>query len=644
MAITKSSAAFDKIPSATNGCGQSVGNLDLTIDQIGNTRPTYDSCDVGALELQPTSAPTPPPAPPPPTLTITKAGTGSGDVTGDPVPITNWSGNTGTVTFVWFNTVETLTATAADGSFFAGYSGDCTGTVAGCTLVMTKKMNVTATFNRMYSLTVSTTGTGSGNVTVSPGELTWSGNTGTAKYTDATTVVTLTAVPSDGSVFTGWTGDCSGTNTTCTVTTSKNINATATFTLRPKLLTVTKTDTGGGTVTVSPGNLPWSSGATTVEYPDGTVVTLRAGAFNGSVFGGWSGDCSGMSNTCTVTMSKDMNVYADFGLSRTLTINITGNGTATASKGILFWNFNTGVAYYADGIEETLTAAVIPESGSIFRGWTGCDTTDGGKCTIKMTASKTVTVTFSRGNDDFDADGKSDVFLQDSSTGDTAIWLINGMSVSSKGYPAKGVSDVWRFLAKGDFDGDGKTDALWQHTNGDVVIWFMNATKITKHAYVTRKLPTEWLFNGIGDLNGDGKTDILWQNTNGDVVVWFMAGLSVKSKSDIEKAVSANWQIKAVADFNGDGKADILWQDSSTNNVVVWLIDGATVTSKGVVSAALPGNWMFKDSGDYNGDGKDDILWQDSSTGDVAVWFMDGTSIAGKGDIEKALPANWMIK
>ncbi|WP_052567165.1 InlB B-repeat-containing protein [Candidatus Magnetobacterium casense] len=645
----------------------------------------------------PTSTPTPTPPPDPGTyytVTITKTGTGSGNVTGAPVPIT-WSDNTGVVSRPEYS-VETLTAAASAGSVFAGWSGDCSGTLVGCTMSMTKNYNVTATFNLpSKTLTVSRLGTGNGNVTVSPGVLTWVGNSTTAEYQDST-VVTLTATAPDDSTFTGWGGDCNGTETTCTVKMTTNLSITATFTLKPRTLTVTKTGTGGGTVTVSPGNLPWSGGATTseVEYPDGTEVTLTAGAFNGSVFGGWSGDCQGTNATCKVTMSKDVNVSADFGLTRKLTINITGKGMVTASKGIIHWNFNTGVAYYADGTEETLTAKVTPDSGSTFKEWTGCDATDGARCIVKMTDSKTVTANFSQGvKNDFDADGKSDVFLQDSSTGDTAIWLINGMSVSSKGYPAKGVSGVWRFLAKGDFDGDGKTDALWQHTNGDVVAWLMNATKIAKQAYVTRKLPAEWLFKGIGDFNGDdkadilwqhtngdvsiwlmngagistkdyvekgvppgwqikgvgdfdgdGKNDILWQHTNGDVAVWFMAGLSVKSKSDIKKAVSSNWQIKGVGDFNGDGKTDIIWQDSSTGDVVVWLIDGATVTSKGVVSAALPGNWKLKDTGDYDGDGKDDILWQDSSTGDVAVWFMDGTSIAGKRAIEKALPGNWMIK
>ncbi|KJU82333.1 repeat protein [Candidatus Magnetobacterium bavaricum] len=697
MAITNSSAAYDKIPNATNGCGQSVGNVDLTIDQIDKTRPTYDACDVGALELQP--APTPTPTPPPPsdpgtyyTVTVTRAGTGSGSVTGAPMPIT-WSGNTGVVSRPEFS-IETLTATASAGSVFAGWSGDCSGIVA-CTMAMTKNYNVTATFNLpSRTLTVSRLGTGSGNVAASSGVLTWVSNSATAEYQDST-VVTLTAIAPDDSTFTGWGGDCKGTETTCTVKMTSNLSVTATFTLKPRTLTVTKT--GSGNVTVSTGSLTWTDNKGTAEYPDGTKVTLTATAPDGSTFGGWSGDCTGINPVCTVTMSRAVNVTAKFGVIRKLDISITGKGMVTASKGIIYWNFNTGVAYYADGTEDTLTATAIPDSGSTLKEWTGCDATDGARCIVKMTDSKTVTAIFSKGiRNDFDGNDKSDVFLQDSSNGDTAIWLINGMSVSSKGYPAKGVSDVWRFLAKVDFDGDGKTDVLWQHANGDVGIWFMNATNIAKHAYVTKQLPAEWQLKGVGDFNGDGKTDILWQHTNGDVsiwlmngagisindyvekgvplgwqikgvgdfdgdnkadilwqdangdvAVWFMDALTVKGKKYLEKALSSNWQIKGVGDFNGDGKADIMLQDGSSSitfDVAVWLMDGATITAKGVAYKTVAGSWQFKDSGDYDGDDKADMLWQDSSTGDVAVWFMNGTGITGKGDIEKALPANWLIK
>ncbi|MBF0346020.1 MAG: hypothetical protein HQL06_17565 [Nitrospirae bacterium] len=36
------------------------------------------------------------------------------------------------------------------------------------------------------------------------------------------------------------------------------------------------------------------------------------------------------------------------------------------------------------------------------------------------------------------------------------------------------------------------------------------------------------MFKAIGNFDGDGKTDILWQNSSlGDVYVWFMSGFNI---------------------------------------------------------------------------------------------------------------------
>jgi aryl-phospho-beta-D-glucosidase BglC (GH1 family) len=76
-------------------------------------------------------------------LAVTKTGTGSGTVTSSPSGIS--CGSTCTANYA-SGTSVTLTAVAASGSAFAGWSGACTGTST-CTLSMTAVRNVTATFN-----------------------------------------------------------------------------------------------------------------------------------------------------------------------------------------------------------------------------------------------------------------------------------------------------------------------------------------------------------------------------------------------------------------------------------------------------------------------------------------------------------------
>jgi hypothetical protein len=83
-------------------------------------------------------------APAPVTLSVTKNGTGTGTVTSAPAGIACGTDCSETAAG---GTQFTLTATAAAGSTFAGWSGPCTGTAATCAVALTAATTVTATFN-----------------------------------------------------------------------------------------------------------------------------------------------------------------------------------------------------------------------------------------------------------------------------------------------------------------------------------------------------------------------------------------------------------------------------------------------------------------------------------------------------------------
>lgn len=83
----------------------------------------------------------------------------------------------------------------------------------------------------VVTLNVSKNGTGSGTVTSAPAGIDC-GPTCSHGYTQGTKV-TLTATPTAGSEFAGWSNACSGTGT-CVVTTNADNTATATFKLVPK--------------------------------------------------------------------------------------------------------------------------------------------------------------------------------------------------------------------------------------------------------------------------------------------------------------------------------------------------------------------------------------------------------------------------
>jgi hypothetical protein len=313
-------------------------------------------------------------------LTVAKTGTGGGTVTSSPAGI-----NCGTTCSATYNsgTALTLTATAATGSIFAGWSG------TGCTtgsVTMNATTSCTATFNlQTFGLSVAKAGTGSGTVTSSPAGINC-GTTCSATYNSGTPV-TLSATAATGSTFAGWSGTgC----TTGTVTMNAAMSCTATFNLQPPQtfgLSVAKAGTGNGTVTSSPGNINCGS-TCSANYSSGTAVTLSASAATGSTFAGWSGTgCASGS----VTMNAATSCTATFNL-QTFGLSValagTGSGTVTSSPSGINCGSNCTVTYNS-GTAVTLSAAAA--TGSTFTGWSGTGCASG---SVTMNTATSCTATF----------------------------------------------------------------------------------------------------------------------------------------------------------------------------------------------------------------------------------------------------------
>lgn len=262
----------------------------------------------------------------------------SGTVTSSPAGIsctTPAAAGTSTCTASYAQgTSVTLTATPGAGAVFTGWSGACTGTAATCSVAMSAAKSVTANFGvPTYTLSVAATksaAAAAGTVRTSPAGITCTTPTAAgATVTNCSrtwvggTAVTLTAAPAAGSTFTGWSGACTGTATTCTVSMTAARSVTATFGRPAQTLTVTAskgTTTAAGTVTSSPAGVNCATAAAAgttntvcpVSIAGGTTVTLTAKPGTGKTFGGWTGACTGTALTCTVTLTAAASTTATF--------------------------------------------------------------------------------------------------------------------------------------------------------------------------------------------------------------------------------------------------------------------------------------------------------------------------------------------
>ena len=312
----------------------------------------------------------------------------------------SYSGSGSTVTF---------TATAAEGWTFSTWSGDdCSGATT-CEVDLDlddEDHEEIATFVSSpdpgnKTLTVKSNGDAEGDGGNIAGEDIDcdTGDTDCTTQVTAGSTLTIVETPDTGFVFSGWSGDCSGSSRSCTMVMDGDKSATGTF-RKPRL---TVSVNGNGTVTG--GGIACTSGSSsgcTADADAGTDVTLTATPASGGSFNSWSGCTTTSGATCTVTMSADRSVTANFSggsvapTTFPLSVSVTGNGTVTGG-GINCGEGGTACsANLATGTNVTLTAT--PNAGETFTAWGGACSGSSRTCSLTMSAARNITATFSGGS------------------------------------------------------------------------------------------------------------------------------------------------------------------------------------------------------------------------------------------------------
>jgi murein DD-endopeptidase MepM/ murein hydrolase activator NlpD/GH25 family lysozyme M1 (1,4-beta-N-acetylmuramidase) len=209
---------------------------------------------------------------------------------------------------------------------------------------------------------------------------------------------TVMASANSGYTFANWTesGGVVSSSASYTFTLNATRNFVATF-----------TPSGSTCYTLSTGTSPGGVGSVSVNtgqnctggYTANTGISLTANPLAGYSFTGWSGSggtfSSTSANPTTFTITGNATVTATFGAVLTQTLQVAKAGTGTGSVFSIPLGIACGAscsASFASGTAVTLTA--VPDTGSLFSGWSGGGCSGSVACAVTMATNQFVTATF----------------------------------------------------------------------------------------------------------------------------------------------------------------------------------------------------------------------------------------------------------
>ena len=211
-------------------------------------------------------------------------------------------------------TMVTLAQSVGNEATFTGWSGACTGTGA-CTVAINAAQTVDARFTlRRYTLMVATTGGGNGIVSSTPnaGISCGNGNTDCSEDYDHGASVTLEPAAAGDSLFTGWSGACTGMGA-CTVAMTQARSVTASFQRSVTVRTAVTGGIAGTSIAVTSPTAGALCSGSQCRIPVGGSAAATAPTLTDWFFNGWTGGATGAAAAITVpNVTADLVITAGY--------------------------------------------------------------------------------------------------------------------------------------------------------------------------------------------------------------------------------------------------------------------------------------------------------------------------------------------
>jgi hypothetical protein len=230
---------------------------------------------------------------------------------------------------------------------------------------------------------------------------------------------------------------------------------------------------------------------------------------------------------------------------------------------------------------------------------------------------------------DLDGDGRDDLVWQAGS--DFAV-IYSSAAGGFGGTQALGtLAAGYEFMGTAPIGGGSGSDAIWAKDGVGVLLGLGSAAPVSFDLLPVAQPGAGWAYWQAADLSGDGRGELVWK-LGESLGVTLLDAAGAKLGDFWLGSPGAGWTAIAAAALNGDANVDILWRNEGLGGALASTLVGPDGTS--LVSGhwlSKPGDgWEYAGTGDFDADGRVDTVWTEAG-GHIAVMFTaeDGTTTKG---------------